>query len=106
MSANKKPTTGLSRAEIRAEIANLEKIEVHVETNQGTYGPTEAARKVGTGDPACANREVYETVGGTRREKGPSEEDAPGRMREINRTALAEYRTRLAELRKALRAAK
>lgn len=52
-----------------------------VETNQGTYGDVEACRKVGTGDPRHANRDVYQRVNGTRYSRGPDEADAPGRMR-------------------------
>lgn len=100
------PKTKRTKSEIGEEIANLLKIEVHIETNQGTYGPTEACRKVGTGDPAFANREVYETVGGVRRERGPDEADAPGRMRTINRDRLAEYRKQVAALRAELKNAR
>ena len=65
------------------QIAALEADEYMIETNQGTYGAAEARRKVGCGDPHFANRDVYETVGGTRRERGPDEADAPGRMRKF-----------------------
>jgi hypothetical protein len=99
-------TTTRTKAEIQAEIANLEKIEVHVETNQGTYGASEACRKVGTGDPAFANREVYETVGGVRRETGPDEDEAPGRMRKIGHESLSRYRKQLATLKVELKRAK
>ncbi len=89
-------------AEIEQEIAELETVEIHVETNQGTYGAEEACRKIGTGDPRAANREVYETVGGQRRETGPDEDRAPGRMRKINRKALADKRAALKRLREEL----
>jgi hypothetical protein len=89
-----------------AAIRTLEATEVHVETNQGTYGAAEACRKVGTGDPAHGNREVYETVGGTRRATGPDEDRAPGRMRRINAETLADYRKQLAAWRRALAAAR
>jgi len=95
--------------DLQREIDSLLRVEVHVETNQGTYGATEAGRKVGTSDPAFANREVYETVAGTRRETGPSEERAPGRMRRVNagqmsrlRADLKHLRTRLREIKGAL----
>lgn len=85
-------------AEIQADIAEIEATEIHVETNQGTYTG---------GDPRLNNREVYETVGGVRREVGPGEEDAPGRMRRINaaqmkalRKQAKALRGRLAALRK------
>lgn len=77
-------------AEIRVEVAELEATEIHVETNQGTYG---------SGDPAFCNREVYETVGGVRREKGPGEVDAPGRMRKINREQMKTLRGQVKALR-------
>ena len=99
-------TTTRTKAEILREIDNLLKIEVHVETNQGTYGAAEAVRKVRTGDPAYANREVYETVGGTRRETGPGEDRAPGYMRRIGYTSLSEYRQQVAALRAELKHAK
>lgn len=99
-------TSHKTASEIRAEIKTVEAIEVHVETNQGTYGAGEACRKVGCGDPAFANREVYETVGGTRRETGPDEARAPGYMRQIGREELSDLRKRLAELRRELRSAR
>ena len=95
-----------SREEIQAEIDTIVKIEVHVATNQGTYSNHDAVRAVGVGDPALANREVYETVGGARRATGPSEEMAPGRMRRINTATLAGYRQTLAALRAELRTAR
>lgn len=92
------------RAELEAEIANLERIEVLVETNSGTFGPHEACAKVGTGDPAFATRNVYEAVGtGKRRATGPDEGDAPGYMRAGNTETMARHRKALAELRRRLR---
>lgn len=52
-----------SRTEIQAEINTLSSVEYLIETNDGTYGATEACRKVGSGDPMYATRRVYETVG-------------------------------------------
>lgn len=92
--------------EIMSEIKTLNAIEVHVETNDGTYGGTEAVRKCGTGDPRWATRNVYETVGGQVRSTGPSEDRAPGRMRSIGRRELADLRKRVAELRAMLRTAR
>jgi len=89
-------------ANIRDEIKALESVEYLVETNQGTYGAQESCRKVGTGDPASADRNVYETVGGRRRETGPGEDRAPGYMRQINRDSLSADRKRLADLHKSL----
>lgn len=95
--------TKTGREVILAEIEAVQKIEHHVETNEGTYGAVEACRKVGSGDPAFANRQVYETVAGERRATGPDEEDAPGRMRQLNRDSLAADRRRVADLRAELR---
>lgn len=88
---------------IRREIVDIERVEVHVETNQGTYSGADAVRKCGTGDPAYANREVYETVGGSVRTTGPSEDCAPGYMRDCGRSRLSALRRRVAALRAALR---
>ena len=93
-------------AECEDRIAALLRIEVHTETNQGTYGASEACRKVGCGDPQFANREVYETVGGKRRETGPDEDDAPGRMRKIGYERLAELRAELTAWQAALKQAR
>ena len=94
--------TTMTIMDLRREIAALEAVEVHVSTNQGTYGALEACRKIGSGDPRFANREVYETVGGARRETGPDEDCAPGRMRQINRQLLAGKRAELSQLRSRL----
>lgn len=91
-------TTDLER-----EIEALSALEIHVETNQGTYGANEAARKIGCAEPRFANREVYETVGGVRREVGPDEDRAPGRMRRINGDEMRRMRKLLADLRGRLR---
>lgn len=93
-------------ADMEAELRAILACEVHVQTNQGTYGADEACRKVGSGDPAFANREVYETVGGKFRSTGPMPDDAPGRMRHINASEMAEKRARCAELRRMIREAK
>jgi hypothetical protein len=82
---------------LKQQIRTLELTEVHIQTNQGTYTD---------GDPAFKNREVYETVGGARRETGPSEADAPGRMRHINAAAIAAARSELVRLREELKAAR
>lgn len=95
-----------TKIELQNEIDGLTACEVHMETNQGTYGASEACRKVGSGDPYFANREVYQTVGGQRREIGPDQNDAPGRMRSIGHEEMAEKKSRLADLKKQLRAMK
>lgn len=91
---------------IQKEINELLAVEVCVETNDGTYGAAEACRCVGTGDPAFATRNVYETVGGKTRYTGPREDRAPGRMRAGGRAVLADYRRQLADLRAELKACK
>lgn len=83
---------------IRAEIEALRGVEYLIETNSGTFGAGEASRKMRTSDPAFATRNVYETVGGSRRVTGPDEDRAPGRMRAISRAALSADRKRLADL--------
>lgn len=79
---------------------------VLVGTNQGTYGPGEARDKVGSGDPAFANCNIYEQVGsGHRRVDGPNPDDAPGRIREFC-TELADRQEQLKDLRAQIQAAK
>ncbi len=97
---------GRTKNEIQSEIETLSRVEHLVETNQGTYGSREAASKVGTGDPAFAERNVYETVGGSRRATGPSEDLSPGLRRRINSGVMSRDRERLAALKAALRSAK
>ena len=94
------------REQIEAEIRDLARVEFLIETNSGTFGAAEACRKIGTGDPAFATRNVYETVGGNKRSTGPDEDDAPGRMRRINADSMSEYRGRLDRLKKLLRKTK
>ena len=97
-------TTTKTVAELERAIRTLEASEIHVQTNQGTYGATEAHRKIGTGDPQFADREVYETVGsGECRSTGPDEDDAPGRMRRIGTDALSDARSELKRLREELK---
>lgn len=88
---------------IQREIAALSDREIAVETNSGTYGPREAHRLIGTGDPAFADYTVYERVGGGRRVVGCDPERAPGRARRINAVALAAARQELATLHRRLR---
>lgn len=102
MSGTTKYEVGGTVEDCQDAIRNLERTELHVETNQGTYGAQEACRKVGSGDTRFANREVYETVGGVRRETGPSEDRAPGYMRRINADQMRDYRAQLAAWRRAL----
>lgn len=93
-------------AELESEISRLEAAEVAVEHNEGTYSALEAARKIGTGDPAFANYTIYVRVGdGRRRVVGCDPEKAPGYARRAGYETLAEERRRLAELRRQLREA-
>jgi len=85
-------------ASVQREISQLAQVKYVVETNEGTYGPEEAARKVGTGDPMFATRRVYETVAGQRTETGPDAEDAPGYTRQVNAMALSAERKKLQAL--------
>lgn len=91
-------------AEERQAVARLAEVEYLIETNQGTYSAAEAGQKVGCGETHFADRNVYETVGGVRRETGPSEADAPGRMIRLKKNceALASLRKSLARMRKDL----
>lgn len=99
-----KTTTKLT--DLQREAAALAAVEHMIETNDGTFSQQEACRAVGTADPAYATRRVYESVGGVRRETGPSEDRAPGRTRSLNRDALSADRRRLADLRKQIAAAR
>jgi len=80
----------------------LAAVEILVETNEGTYGPAEAGRAIGSGDPRHANYRIYETVGGTRRVEGCDPAKAPGRGRRMNGDELRTRRAELAKLREAL----
>lgn len=97
-----------NRSAIEAEIATLSSVEYMVATNAGTYGPTEALRCVGCGDPEFATRKEYETVGGAKRATGPDLADVPGRMIRGPKTAakLSADRKRLADLQAAIRSAR
>lgn len=88
---------------LRAEARELAAREYLVATNQGTYSAQEACRKIGTGDPRHADRDVFETVGGGSRVTGPAEgSDLPGYMRGVSTDNLKADRKRLAEIRKAI----
>jgi hypothetical protein len=89
-------------ADLVREAEALSRVEHLVETNSGTYGAAEACRDCGTGEPRFADRCVYETVGGVRRETGADAARAPGRMRKSYETLGAD-RARLAELRRRIR---
>lgn len=84
--------------ERREEIALLRDAEYHTQTNSGTYGAQEAFRKVGTGDPHFADRDVYETVGGRVRSTGPAADRAPGYTRYLDAGQLKAARELLTRL--------
>ena len=95
-----------SKADLERMADELAGAWVLVETNDGTFGGAEAARKVGTAQPQFAVRKVYEQVGtGKRRADGPGEDDAPGRMRQFN-GELADKQRQLGELRRQIKEAR
>ena len=88
-------------AETRKQIDELSLSWVLVGTNQGTYGPLEARRAVGCGDPHFADCNIYEQVGtGKRRVDGPDPDRAPGRILRFT-SALADAQVKLRNLRRA-----
>lgn len=94
-------TTATSQRDIedlRLEIARLEGRSVLLATSAGTYGAEEAARRMGTGDPAFADRNEYENVRGQRWATGPSPDRAPGRMRDFRATQYVVLKTLRAQL--------
>ena len=101
-----KTTTTTNAARIASEIHRLEAVEVHVATNDGTYGALEAGRCCGSGDPRFATRDMYETVGGGTRQTGPDYADMPGRLRWIGQEELRDLRKQVGELRRSLRGAR
>jgi hypothetical protein len=83
---------------IERRIAELS-ADTLAETNQGTYGAAEAARKVGTGDPAHADYRVYESLDGTRRVAGCDPARAPGRARRLRADSAVARRAEVGRLR-------
>lgn len=92
-----------SKSELEKTIRELAATEILVETNEGTYGATEAHRAIGVGDPQFANYRVYETVDGFRRVVGCEPDVAPGRPRRLNDGHMTRQRAYLAQLRKQLK---
>lgn len=98
-------TTTETKTDLQKEIAALAAREIAVETNEGTYGASEACRAIGTGDPKFADYTIWERVGdGKRRVQGCDPQRAPGRARKLGLDDMAESRRRLADLRSQLRA--
>lgn len=93
----------MTNKEIETEIKSLQRKEYLIASNAGTYSPMEARRAVGSGDPAVATRNIYETVGGLKRSTGPRAEIAPGRMLSLSSRALGEDRKRVTDLQKMLK---
>ena len=88
---------------IRKQADELAASEVLVETNEGTYGPTECRRAVGCGDPQFGNYRVYAQIqNGRRRHEGCDKASAPGYARHFL-DELGERQAELRELRKKLR---
>ena len=83
-----------------AQIRELASITYMVATNEGTYGPMEAQRRVGSADPRYADRCEYETVGGERHASGCDLDQMPGTLRRLDRSGLIADRQRLGDLRR------
>lgn len=94
--------TAMTRDQIAAEIRRITSTGYAVASNAGTYGPHEAVAKVGTADPAFADRRTLVFVDGTTVHEGPSADRAPGRMRHLGYAQVQAARARLAELRRML----
>jgi len=99
-------TKTTNAARIDSEIRRIEAVEVHVATNDGTYGAVEAGRCCGSGDPRFATRDMYETVAGATRETGPTAARMPGRLRWIGSEQLRDLRKQVGALRRSLRGAR
>jgi len=54
---------------------------VSLANNEGTYGPSEAVRAVGTSEPAFTNSEIYIDDAGFVQYRGCRPSKAPGRFR-------------------------
>ena len=93
--------TTINITAIDAEAKALANERVMVATNQGTYGASEACRKVGTGDPHFANCDIYEVVGDAPLSDAQLEKqfNGVGRLR-IFREAISEKRKQLTDLRR------
>ena len=91
------------QTEIEQRIATLSRVEYLTETNEGTYGPAEAVRACGSGDPAIASYRVYETVGGTRRRIGCDPDRAPGYARHFRPEQMRADREELARMKREVR---
>lgn len=91
--------------QLKQQIAELRR-PVLVETNEGTFGATEAHRACGSGDPMFATYRVWEKIDGTRYRTGlRSDFQAPGYARSIPHDTAAARRGRVARLEIELRAA-
>jgi hypothetical protein len=61
---------------IEAAIAVIDETWITVDTNDGTFGPEEAARLIGTGDPKFAVWRVLRTANGRERIDNPDAREA------------------------------
>lgn len=77
-----------TREDLDREIEALQKREILVATNEGTYSG---------GDPAYKTYRIYEEVGGGERHEGCDIDRAPGNIRRF-RSELHAARTKLYEL--------
>ena len=92
---------------LETEARELAATLVLVATNDGTFGAAESLRCTGNGDTKSATRNVYERIGdGVISSNGPSHDDAPGRMRQINSEAVNQLRAKLRSLREQIKAAR
>ncbi|NDD52982.1 hypothetical protein EBZ39_03740 [bacterium] len=83
----------------QTEIESLGSEMIEIQTNEGTYGGSEAVRKCGTADPRFANCHLFVSVDGTKKEyRGCDPDRAPGMMRAVNTDYLAEMRVKYREL--------
>src|ERR1700738_950063 len=93
-------TTTARIASLETEIRTVAASTVLVETNEGTFGPAECLRAVGTGDTSHGNYRLYERVGdGSRFRDGCSAGVSLGNARYLGRGAVRQARERLAALR-------
>lgn len=82
---------------IRKKIAEIS-ADALIETNDGTFGPTEAHAKTGSGDPRTATYKVYESLAGARRVVGCDPANAPGYARTMDVQSAASRRAEIEKL--------
>ena len=87
---------------LQQKINQLENKRYLVESNEGTWGATEAVRKVGTADPAFANSRLYITLRGHKRREGCARRNAPGYWRHFSDAERKSDREQLRQLEREL----